>query len=915
MPSKKKKPKTSSKEPSSAGNKKGVKSSLSTKILAAEKKIQKLQEQHRQLLDALDCAEMGIWEWNLKTNKLHWSEETFKLFGVTDKKITFESYLNILHPEDKAWVVRTIQESVAQSTNYYIEHRIVKSDGTVRWIHGAGNTFFDKNNNPVRMTGTVQDITAKKTLEFEREDWKKRHELISQSAGVVIYDYEIASGNIVWSGNIKEVLGYSDVEMGNIDTWADFIHPDDRQDAFALLERAQAKLKPYDVYYRFRTKAQGYCYLHDRGMFIPDANGKASRMLGMMHDVSERVAAEVAIRESEASFRGLFDTVGEAIYIQNRDSTFIDVNIYACEMYGYEKKEFIGNTPAFLSAEGRNEFDLINELIDKALNGKPQSFEWWGKKKDGTIFLKEVRLTKGTYFGKEVIIATAWDITMRKQAEEALRESEQRFRNLISDLNIGIILQSSASKILLMNKQAIQLISKEIDIIGKTLADTGLEFIQENGSTFDAENFPSNQAIRTKRPVRGVVIGVRKSKQDNIWLLVNAEPILSEAGNLKEVISTFTDISERKKAEEELKESEQRFRTLQQASFGGIGVHNMGVILDCNQGLSDITGYSYDELIGMNGLNLITEEYRGLVRERISTGYGRPYDVEGIRKDGSRYALEVQGKNIPYNNTTIRVTEFRDITTRKLTEQKILEQNTRLIAMTEDLKHKNEQLEEFTQIVSHNLRSPVGNIVTLLGFFENAQNDSEKNEYLHFLKESSESTLNALNDLHDVLQVKQNKNIEKQHVEFKKVFDQVKGMLSAKITETGAEIITDFSESPHIEYPTIYLESILLNLLSNSLKYYRPDVPPIIRVVTSKENNNTILSFSDNGLGINLERYGHQIFKMRKTFHKHPESRGIGLFMIKNQIEALGGEITVVSGENNGTTFKVDFSKNAAHVK
>jgi PAS domain S-box-containing protein len=380
-------------------------------------------------------------------------------------------------------------------------------------------------------------------------------------------------------------------------------------------------------------------------------------------------------------------------------------------------------------------------------------------------------------------------------------------------------------------------------------------------------------------------------------------------GNVIQVVGMAQDVTERKKIEEELTESEQRFRTLQQASFGGIGIHDKGMIIDCNQGLCDITGYSREELVGSNGLLLIAPEWRDLVMDKILSGYEKPYDVEGEKKGGIRFSLEIQAKNIPYQGKMIRVTEFRDITQRKLTEIKIRDQNSKLLAITEDLKRKNEQLEEFTQIVSHNLRSPVGNILTLLSFFEATDKEEEKAEYLNLLKESGATTQQTLHELNEVLKIKQNKQIPRQELQFENVLQHVKSMLSAKITEVSAVIESDFSQAPSIHYPNIYLESIFLNLLSNSLKYIHTDRKPQVMFRSFHSNSNIILEVRDNGLGINLERYGHQVFKLHKTFHKHPESRGIGLFMIKNQIEALGGEISIASQVDNGTTIFVNFNK------
>lgn len=377
------------------------------------------------------------------------------------------------------------------------------------------------------------------------------------------------------------------------------------------------------------------------------------------------------------------------------------------------------------------------------------------------------------------------------------------------------------------------------------------------------------------------------------------------------VIVIGRDITSRKRIEVELKESEERYRTLLQASFGGIGMHDKGIIIDCNQGLCDITGYSRDELIGSDGLNLVAPEWRPLVMDKILSGYEKPYDVEGLHKSGSKYFLEVQAKSIPYRGKIIRVTEFRNINDRKRSEEKIKEQNLRLRSLTEDLQRKNDQLEEFTQIVSHNLRSPVGNILTLLSFLESSSNEKETAEYVHLLKESGLTAQRTLQELHEVLKIKQNKKIARQKLKFENAFQHATRMLSARISEVSAHIEGDFNLAPEIVYPNIYLESIFLNLLSNSLKYNHPDRTPVILFKTYLDKDgHVVLEVSDNGLGINLSRYGHQIFKLHKTFHRHPESRGIGLFMIKNQIEALGGEISIRSEENTGTTIIINFNTN-----
>lgn len=176
---------------------------------------------------------------------------------------------------------------------------------------------------------------------------------------------------------------------------------------------------------------------------------------------------------------------------------------------------------------------------------------------------------------------------------------------------------------------------------------TMLEAAKKTGGTFQCE-------YRFKKADGSYMI----VEDNGAFLFYGSDTPVSMLGVIK-------DITKRRKVEDELRESEERFRTLHNASFGGISIHDGGIIVICNRGLSEMTGYAIEELTGMNSLLLIAPAWRDFVREKITSGYEKSYDVEGIRKDGSVYPLEINGRNIPYKGRPMRVTEFRDITERK----------------------------------------------------------------------------------------------------------------------------------------------------------------------------------------------------------------------------------------------------------
>jgi PAS domain S-box-containing protein len=154
-----------------------------------------------------------------------------------------------------------------------------------------------------------------------------------------------------------------------------------------------------------------------------------------------RISTQKAREESELNYRELFDFITDAIYILNPEGEFIDVNLGATRMYGYSREELIGSTPAMLSAEGRNDLELNNRYIAKAFNGESQNFEWWGKRKNGEIFAKDVVLNRGRYFGNDVVIAIGRDVTERRQAEDKLQEynAELKATNASKDKFFSIL--------------------------------------------------------------------------------------------------------------------------------------------------------------------------------------------------------------------------------------------------------------------------------------------------------------------------------------------------------------------------------------------------------------------------------------------------------------------------------------------
>lgn len=239
----------------------------------------------------------------------------------------------------------------------------------------------------------------------------------------------------------------------------------------------------------------------------------------------------------------------------------------------------------------------------------------------------------------------------------------------------------------------------------------------------------------------------------------------------------------------------------------------------------------------------------------------------------------------------------------------IKQKEIELKELTQELMHSNNELQQFAYITSHNLRAPVANLISLLGLFDRSNLSERNNVFLEKMEISVERLHATLNDLNEILSSRINKADREDRLLFAEELAKVKDLISEEIRLKEVTIQSDFSKAPEIFFSRKVIHSILLNLLTNAIKYRRPGVPPIIQVFTEEDGDYIILYIKDNGLGIDMEKYGNKIFGLYQRFHDNKDGKGLGLYIIKNQVEALEGKIAVESMLNSGTMFHVFLKK------
>lgn len=355
--------------------------------------------------------------------------------------------------------------------------------------------------------------------------------------------------------------------------------------------------------------------------------------------------------------------------------------------------------------------------------------------------------------------------------------------------------------------------------------------------------------------------------------------------------------------------------------FSGISmalVSPEGNILDVNNAFCNFTGYTKAELLEFNFLDLghpddNNNDYALL--NRMLTNVLNYYSLEKryiSKKNTILWGMHTVSKVCNDNGTLeCYVLQVVDITHRKTLTDELNRKNSELEAIRTGLINRINQLEELNNIVAHNLRGPANNVVLLVGMLREKFEEKdeagmrlEMPDIINYLEEGSNSLVNSLNTLMDVVQISMTKEIPFDDCDVYAIVHEILDQLNSTIFETGAFVQFDMGVAK-VRYPKVFFESIIYNLLSNALKYISPERIPDILIKTYEQDGRVMISVKDNGLGIDLVKYGSKLFKLNQVFHKHPGSKGVGLYITKAQVESFGGSITVKSRENEGSEFIV----------
>jgi len=656
--------------------------------------------------------------------------------------------------------------------------------------------------------------------------------------------------------------------------------------------------------------------------------------------LEERVSLqENKLLENEKLFKAVFDGAAIGLMRINKQSRCIELaNHHFSKMLGYEENELIGKTTSQISFP---EDRMINEVNLGLLASNNINYFTVQKRylhKEGYVVWCNLTVSEFTDKNNEIeyYLGVVENINERKVIEQKNKVNQKRYESLFDDspipmweedfsdiktyLNELNIQERNRDKIveyLKNNPEIIKNCLKRIKIIDVNRAC--LELHQAENKNELIQNlkniFPEEAYLTFYNQLASIVLNEKQFKEETLTLTIDKKikkyinfqwnVVRGFENSYERVIITTEDISERKQQEIVVKNSQEKINDLINTIEGIVWevekIDFMPIFI--SDKVEAILGYKKEKWLNDPEFwrNRIYEEDREQVVK----------DYFSLSKQSDQFTQEYRmvcndGKLIWIRNyiSVVRNSELKSTVRGIMVEiTKFNEVKNNLKASLEILTNQNKRLLNFSHIVSHNLRSHSSNILAISNLIETTECGKEKDEYFKMIAEVAHELNQTLSNLNQLTISEENPNSQKGVLNLFEAVESgiVYQRIAIKLAKASVE--NTIPKDIHISFNEDFLNNVIFNLLSNALKFRDPEKKTKVIFEAAIKNNHLVFEISDNGLGIDLEKHKSKLFQMNKIFHRNISTRGVGLFMTKNKIEAMGGTIEVESKEGIGTKF------------
>ncbi|MDX2305314.1 MAG: PAS domain S-box protein [Microscillaceae bacterium] len=797
-----------------------------------------------------------------------------------------------------------------------------------------------------------QDITSRKKLELQIQEQNFLLKGIIESSEDPIFSvnttYRYTSFNEAHRLALKKIYG-TEVRLGEISL--DFITDNqERMHAKDKLDRALMgeHLVEENIFGLADLERRYYKVSHRP---IWDDQGNIQGVSIFAYDTTQEKIITQQLIASQERFQALVEH-SKDIFILTHPHQLIYVSPNIKEILGYTAEEFAQIHPEDIIHPD----DLPMRWSELQAPGSSLSLEYQILHKNGQWRYIEA-------FGKNLhhlehinaMVFNLRDISERKEyeqeiiqknrdlaaSEEELRISEEELKANIEELLVvQAELKTQKTALEVSEEKYRKVVENQTDFVLLSFPDTTISFA--NQPLAEALGISLSEIIGKKwvdfASVEDLSFVENKiallSSSDDFFIWENRDQraggqwgwtqwvnqgFFDTHGKLLQIQSVGRDITELKHIQEALSTSESEARALARMYKSILDSQAVYVIKTDLQGFYTFVNDYFKEkfgylgdFIGTSALDNIIEADRDACRDAVEKCFVQPelpHEVilRKIDKDGV-----IKGAKWEFKGVLDESGEVSEILCVGFDISEQLESLDRLKHLLDVTSDQNNRLQNFAHIISHNIRSHSANLTSLVNFMQEAECEEEKEMYFQMLVQSTAKLDDTITNLNEIISIHQAFNKPKEKLLLRQQIDKTLEVLSGLVLQKNIQIYNDVPAEIYIRAIPAYLDSILLNVLSNAVKYCDPSKPELfIRIITYKTEEFLVVSIQDNGLGFDAKKNAHKIFGMYKTFHKNEDARGLGLFITKNQIEAMGGKIEVESEIAIGSTFNIFFRENS----
>jgi PAS domain S-box-containing protein len=909
----------------------------------AEQALKNSEERYRKLFENIG---EGVMTADLNENIVYCNPAAEKIFGVQPNELLNRNLSEFTTPETLK-IIHTQTVARIQGIKSTYEVKIIRPDGEKRQLLVTVTPQFDNKGNVIGSFSIFHNITERKKAEKALKESEDKFKSFAEQSPNMIFINQVGKIRYV-NKKCTQLTGYSEQEFYSKDfDFRVLIAPE----YLNLLEKNyRINLVGDDVEpneYELISKS-GNRFNTIINTKLIDFEG-SNAILGVITDITERKKAEQTLHKSREQYKSDFelfrlmaDNTTDFMWAKDMNGIFTFTNKSICDnlLNAKDVNEPIGKHVMFFvkrereaHPENKKWFTFGEECgdSDAITIEKKQTcrFDEYGNVFGKYLYLDVYKAPlwndKGEMIGT---VGTARIVTKereiekeRKKAEKALRESEEKFRSVIKSMDDIVFVFDKENRFVSVNVDEKELLHKPEIFLGKKHSEVLPKHIDDlyNKAMINVKKGETEEYEYSLEMPDGIR-----------WYASKLSPILDN-DKYAGTVAVVRDINKRKENEQSLKESQSRFKALSEATYEAIFISEKGICIDANESASKMFGYSYEELIGIFGTDVIATESKELVKKNMMSGYEKPYDAIAQRKDGSKFHAEFQGQMFEYKGKKVRITAVRDITERK--ENEMLLQNSKdelekinthlLELVTEEVEKSREKdrmmivqskqaaMGEMIGNIAHQWRQPLNDIGL---YIQNLQDNFEYKELTaEKLNNAVKKTMNKLEYMSQTIDDFRNffrSDKEKTSFSLTNSINKTLSLTEASFRNNSIEIILNLQENLYFTGYQNEFSQVVLNILNNAkdVLIERKVKNPQVKIHLSKQGNKVILTISDNAGGIPKDIID-KIFNPYFTTREKLTGTGLGLYISKTIIERnMPGKLSV-HNIGDGAEFKIELQK------